>query len=154
MVPLCTGGNRGAPDPAGRDCTGNPVRRFAPHFLLKHQKKMPRPAKEKCFLPQILALAGFGLLLRGGCWLEALSKSGNLLPGALYPLPCGGASPHLAAWVLTQGGCRKACSSRPAAATPAQRGASAEFAFPRGMKSRPRMFTRGLPTPFPFGGGE
>jgi len=76
---------------------------------LKQQKKMPRPAKENCFVPQIQQspCGAASLLVCGSCWLEALTESGYLLPGALYPLLCGSVSPHLAAWVLAVGGRRK-----------------------------------------------
>ena len=57
---------------------------YPPLSLSCQRKSAVHRGERNRFLPQILALAGIGLLCYGSCWLGVPTESGTLLLGALH----------------------------------------------------------------------
>jgi len=105
-------------------CTGNPVRglrpcrRNAPPLFFVLPKKSRRARwKRNRFLPQILALAGIGLLIYESGWLEVLPVSCESPAGCDVPISMQKFFPAFGGFGIGLGWLRAICPSCPAAAT-------------------------------------
>ena len=108
---------------------------YPPLSLPCQRKSAVHRGERNRFLPQILALAGLGLLMCGSCWSELLTGSGSLLPDALHSFPRESSSPHLVALVFTPGGQGQSALLTPLP-LPRRKEAVPNRAYPRGRNPK------------------